>query len=123
MKQKYPQFKHKQEGNTIIFEGTLQVKPEFPVYTISIIYRGSLSPIVKVLNPQLVENPPHVYKSEDNKLCLYHPKNFKWTKEKFIAKEILEWTAGWLYFYEVWLETGVWYGPEAHEDFEKLDYE
>ncbi|WP_294322708.1 hypothetical protein [uncultured Chryseobacterium sp.] len=123
MKQKYPQFKHKQEGNTITFEGTLQVKPEFPVYTISIIYRGSLSPIVKVLNPQLVENPPHVYKSEDNKLCLYHPKNFKWTKEKFIAKEILEWTAGWLYFYEVWLETGVWYGPEAHEDFEKLDYE
>ena len=123
MKQRYPQFKHKKEGNTIVFEGTLQVKPEFPVYTISILYRGSLPPIVKVVNPQLVENPPHVYRSAENKLCLYHPNNFNWTKEKFVAKEIIEWTAGWLYFYEVWLETGVWYGPEAHEDFEKLDYE
>ncbi|WBX96036.1 hypothetical protein [Chryseobacterium gambrini] len=123
MKQRYPQFKHKQEGGNIVFTGTLQVKPEFPVYTISITYRGGASPIVKVINPQLVENPPHVYKLADNKLCLYNPKNFTWTKEKLIAKEILEWTAGWLYFYEVWLETGIWYGPEAHEDFEKLDFE
>lgn len=123
MKQRYPQFKHKKEGNTIVFEGNLQVKPEFPVYTISILYRGSLPPIVKVVNPQLVENPPHVYRSAENKLCLYHPSNFNWTKEKLVAKEIIEWSAGWLYFYEVWLETGVWYGPEAHEDFEKLDFE
>lgn len=121
MKQKYPQFKYKKEGDSIVFEGNLQVKPEFPVYTISILYRGNLPPVVKIINPQLVEKPPHVYRSADNKLCLYHPKNFKWIKEKFIAKEIVEWTAGWLYFYDVWLETGIWYGPEAHEDIEKLD--
>lgn len=121
MKQKYPQFKYKKEGDLITFIGDLQVKPEFPIYTVSIQYRGASQPIVKVLNPQLVERPPHVY--PENKLCLYHPKNFAWKKEKLIAKEIVEWTATWIYFYEVWLETGKWLGPEAPHNTEKQDYE
>lgn len=121
MKQKYPQFKHKIEGNSIIFVGNLQVKPEFPKYTVSIEYRGNLSPIVKIIKPTLVENPPHIYSGK--KLCLYHPDNFKWKKEKLIANEIIEWTSAWIYFYEVWLETGKWYGPEAPHNIKKQDYE
>ncbi|MBE9392241.1 hypothetical protein [Elizabethkingia anophelis] len=121
MKSKYPQFKHKIEGASIIFTGDLQVKPEFPKYTVSIVYRNSSPPIIKIINPTLVENPPHVY--SEKKLCLYHPKNFKWKKEKLIANEIIEWTSAWIYFYEVWLETGKWYGPEAPHDIQKQDYE
>lgn len=121
MRQKYPQFKSKIEGNSIIFTGDLQVKPEFPKYKVSVEYRNSLSPIVKILSPQLVDNPPHVY--SEKKLCLYHPDNFKWKKEKLISNEIIEWTSAWIYFYEVWLETGKWYEPEAPHNIQKQDYE
>lgn len=112
MKQYYPQFKAKKHGSYIEFVGELRGKPELPVYTVSITYRGILSPIVKVLQPELVENPPHIY-SETRNLCLYHPSNFKWSKEKLIAKEIVSWTSSWIYFYEVWLQTNIWFGPEV----------
>ncbi len=118
MKGKYPQFSYKIEGDSIVFKGELHVKPEFPVYKVSIEYRNNLTPIVKVINPPLVEKPPHVY--PDKKLCLFHPDEFSWRKEKLIANEIVEWTAAWIYFYEVWLEKGEWYGPEApHNNLEK----
>lgn len=115
MKSNYPQFKAEKKGNEIEFVGTLDVKPEFPTYTVSITYRGANNPRVKILSPKLVEKPPHFYHSTKS-LCLYLEKNFKWRKEKLIAKEIVAWTSGWIYFYEVWLETGEWYGPEAEHD-------
>ncbi|MEN5380638.1 hypothetical protein [Sphingobacterium kitahiroshimense] len=121
MKQKYPQFKSKIVDKSIIFIGDLLVKLEFPIYKVSIEYRENLSPIVRVLSPELVDKAPHVYK--DKRLCLYHPENFKWRKEKLIANEIVEWTASWIYFYEVWLETTKWYGPEAVHNIEKLEDE
>lgn len=113
MKSYYPQFKVKKRGQyDIEFIGDLIVKPIFPTYTISITYLGNLRPLVKVLKPELVADPPHIYE-ESRSLCLYHPKNYNWTKEKLIAKNIVSWTAAWIYFYEVWLQTGIWYGPEA----------
>jgi len=117
MKSRYPQFKVKKRGQyDIEFIGDIIVKPVFPVYTVSINYRGDSRPLVKIIKPELVEDPPHFYK-ESQSLCLYHPKNFHWVKEKLIAKDIVPWTAAWIYFYEVWLQKGVWYGPEAgHEN-------
>lgn len=116
MKSRYPQFKTTKRGNDIEFVGQLLVKPFFPVYTVSITYRGDLRPLVRILNPVLVTDPPHFY-TASNSLCLYHPANYKWVKEKLIAKEIVSWTVAWIYFYEKWLEKGIWYGPEAeHTD-------
>ncbi|MFD2247538.1 hypothetical protein [Pontibacter ruber] len=116
MKSAYPQFKHKKKDNgSIEFVGNLTVRPELPTYTVSLEYRGSKSPIVRVLNPTLVENPPHFY-SDSQSLCLYHPDNYKWKRENLVAKEIVAWTSGWIYFYEVWLQTGIWYGPDAHSN-------
>ncbi len=113
MKLKYPQFKSRRKGDNILFIGDLFIKPEFPIYKISVEYRGELTPLIKVISPTLVENPPHFYNSS-NCLCLYHPNNFKWNAEKLISKEIMQWTIAWIYFYEVWLQTGKWFGPEAH---------
>lgn len=119
MKQRYPQFKSKKrEKYDIEFIGDLQVKPELPIYTISIRYRGNKNPIVKVIKPALVDNAPHIYPTEKN-LCLYHPSNFNWGKEKLIANEIMGWTTAWIYFYEVWLQTNKWYGPEAPHNIPK----
>lgn len=112
MKKNYPQFKFKIEREEIIFKGEIQVKPEFPVYTLSIRYRGNKAPIVKVIKPKLVEKPPHFYK-ETKSLCLYHPHNFYWNSSKLIANEIMDWAIAWVYFYEVWLDTGIWYAPEV----------
>jgi hypothetical protein len=112
MKSNYPQFRSIVKGDDIEFIGELTVKPEFPKYTVSITYRGNLRPLVRILSPVLVEKPIHFY-HESKSLCLYHPKDYKWSHGKLIAKDIVPWTAGWIYFYEVWLETGKWLGPEA----------
>lgn len=119
LKSRYPQFKVKRKDKTVIeFIGELHVKPELPVYTVSITYRGSASPIIRVLNPELVADPPHFYK-ENGSLCLFHPDNFNWTEDKLIAQNIISWTAAWIYFYEVWLQTGKWFGPESHHSSTK----
>ncbi len=113
MKSKYPQFKAKRgkDGN-ISFKGPLQVKPELPVYTIEVVYRDDNSPRVYILDPVPVVGAPHIY-SNTQSLCLYHPDNFKWVKSKLVANEIMGWIAGWIYFYEYWLQNGDWIGPEV----------
>lgn len=113
MRSIYPQFRVKKKTSTQVeFIGELQPKPEFRKFKVSVLYRNNLNPQVRVIEPKLVDNPPHFYKNTGT-LCLYHPKDFKWRKEFLVAKYILPITAAWLYFYEVWLETDKWYGPEA----------
>ncbi len=113
MRSRYPQFKAKRKSEfEIEFTGELHVKPELPVYMVSITYRGDNDPHVKIISPALVKMPPHYYQNTGT-LCLYSSENFKWTKEKLIAQNIVSWTAAWIYFYEVWLQKGIWYGPEA----------
>jgi hypothetical protein len=121
MKALYPQFRvTKKTYNEVKFVGELQPKPEFRKFKVEILYCGNLRPKVKVISPKLVNEPPHFYKKSGT-LCLYHPKDFKWSKDKLIAKYIVPITSAWLYFYEVWLETEIWYGPEAGHDNIKND--
>ncbi len=111
MKARFPLFKIvKHDNREIEFIGDLIVLPELPIYTISILYRGSFRPLVKILNPLLVEDPPHYFKATES-LCLYHPDDYNWKQENLIANEIIEWTRGWIYFYEVWKQYNYWYGP------------
>ena len=113
MKSLYPKFRVTKKTNSEVkFVGELQPKPEFRKFKVEILYCGNLRPKVKVLSPKLVDKPPHFYERTET-LCLYHPKDFKWSKDKLIAKYIVPITSAWLYFYEVWLETDIWYGPEA----------
>lgn len=121
MKSRFPQFKAVRRSDTEIeFIGDLQVKHSFPVYTVSATYRGILSPQVRIIKPELVEKPKHFYR-ESKTLCLYHPSKFDWKRESLMAVTILPWTAAWIYFYEVWLKEGIWYGPEVdHNDPEIL---
>ena len=118
MKIHYPQFKSFRKGSDVIeFIGELIVKPTFPAYIVSVTYNGESRPLVRIVKPKLVENPPHFFKKSDS-LCLYHPKNFRWAMGKLIAKDIMSWTAAWIYFYEVWLRTDKWYGPSAGHDLD-----
>ena len=119
MKSKFPLFRSKQKGDNIIFTGDLFIKPELPIYNISVKYRGNLRPVVNVNTPVLVDKPPHTF--SDKSLCLYHSDNFKWNAGKLIAKEIMQWTIAWIYFYEYWLQTGEWIAPEVPHNAVKKD--
>lgn len=81
------------------------------VYTIKIVY-DRVAPDVFVVSPNLLKSFPHRY--PDKSLCLYYPKDKSYNyKTSIIANTIIPWTAEWLYFYEKWLETGIWWGKEA----------
>jgi hypothetical protein len=99
----------------LIFKGQIQPSSIMPIYTITIEFRGDNMPRVRVLSPTLVEKPPHYYHSL-NCLCLYKPADFHWIGTKPICNYIIPWAKCWLYFYEVWKETGKWFGPEAEHD-------
>lgn len=119
MKLKYPQFRSSVKGLSIKFIGQLMIKPELPIYKVSIEYRGHIRPLVHVISPALVENAPHTY--HDKSLCLFHPSNFNWNAYKIIANEIMQWTIAWIYFYEYWLQSGDWIGPEVPHITEKTN--
>lgn len=119
MKSRFPSFHCFRKSGNIIFKGDLLIKRELPIYNVSIVYRRAKNPKVFINSPQLKFNAPHRYK--EGNICLYHPSNFRWNGRQLIAKQIMDWTIAWIYFYEVWLETGVWYGPEVPHGEEKHD--
>lgn len=52
--------------------------------------------------------PPHTF--ADGSICVNDraPSIYE-----FIADTTVPWIYSWLYFYERWLETGIWFGPQA----------
>lgn len=112
MRSLYPNFHAIKENNQLTFVGILQVRENLPEYKVRIEYKASLDPYVFVVSPKLVDNAPHIYR-ETKRLCLYYPANYNWNADKLIAKDIVPWTAAWIYFYEYWLRTGKWIGPEV----------
>lgn len=122
MKSRFPEFKHNLRSGKLSFTGDLVILPELPIYNVTITYNGSKIPTVIVNSPKLVDNPPHTY--QDNSLCLFHRQNYDWDKDFLIAKNIVDWTASWAFFYEYWLQTGTWAGPEVpHGNIGKKKHE
>lgn len=97
--------------------GTLQPTPESPVYTVRLSFNRAGLPIVKVLSPTLRSDAPHRF--TNGALCLHRPQDRHWTSDQFVSTTIVPWTAFWLHFYEIWMDTGKWLGPEAHHDVRK----
>ena len=89
-----------------------ELTPNSITYKVKIKYRYKKSPKVFVIDPKILKNAPHRY--SDNSLCLYYPydKDFS-NKFSFISDTIIPWTMEWLYLYELWLVSGVWWGKEA----------
>lgn len=98
--------------HTLICEGIIRPDEHSPRYKIKIRYRFGSVPKVYVLEPDIQMNAKtHVY--DDESLCLFFPKDHPWTDEKLISETIIPWTAEWLLYYELYLITGKWDGPEA----------
>ena len=108
---KFPSFEfYKYSCSNIGWIGKLKPTELSPLYTVKIEYHHR-HPKVYVIEPKILHNAPHRY--EDGSLCLYYPKDMSYSEISIIAETILPWTVEWLYYYESWLNEGIWWGPEA----------
>ncbi len=80
-------------------------------------------PTLLVLEPNLSQlaggkKLPHIYphSGRGTELCLWFPKSRDWTPQMKFAETHIPWAAEWLYYFEVWLATGVWEGGGVHPD-------
>ena len=99
------------DKHEMVWLGNLQPTIESPVYKIRIRYRLGGIPKIRILSPTLKPKPPHTY--SDGSLCLYTPGEGSWREDKLLADTILPWAAIWLYYYELWVDTDKWQGPET----------
>jgi hypothetical protein len=74
---------------------------------------------VRVIRPQVQPDAPHRY--PDGSLCLYWFKDWRWGPKSLIHETILPWAALWLFYYELWLDTGKWLGPSSHDPHPSLE--
>jgi hypothetical protein len=89
---------------------------------VNLVGAGRNVPSVRVLAPRLVNvpgrrQPPHTF--GDGTLCLYHTDDFRWDGTQLIAATIVPWACEWCYFYELWVATGEWLGPEYPHSWPK----
>jgi hypothetical protein len=115
----FPDFSYHRRNGRGVWSGTLQPRLTSPVYQVEIEYRHGKSPTVRVIWPAIVAGAPHLY--PDGSLCLYWPKEWRWRPDQLIAETIIPWTALWLYYYELWLDTGQWLGPSSHDQFPRTN--
>lgn len=89
-------------------------------YTVKLCCRvGSSKVDVYVVDPKIGRRVngkpvPHMY--SDGTLCLYYPRQREWTIEDDWGDTLIPWISLWLFYYELWLETGEWLGGGKHPD-------
>ncbi len=110
----------RRKGNS--FEIALKIQPTIcsKVYEIKITFEKYEGVKIYVINEVLKvaknrKKLPHVYSHTDQRLCLYSVSNKEWTREKLIVSTIIPWTSDWLFYYELWLPNGEWFGGGHNE--------
>lgn len=112
MRSSFPQFRRSTFKDRKAWRGVMAPDPGSTTYEILVEYRGPRAPRVYVLSPEL-GRCKHRYK--EGHLCLFYPRDpgRRWEQDSIVALTILPWTASWLHFHELYLETGEWLGPEV----------
>jgi hypothetical protein len=117
MKAKFPQFSCQRKNYGYDFVGILN--PRGNEYLVKVEYRKGRNPNVFVINPDIIPNR-HMYK--DRSLCIYKRAEMNWTEDKLVSEYVIPLTCMWLHFYETYLKTKLWLGPEApHDDTDDKD--
>lgn len=112
MRQRFPQFHFIWKNGVGVWKGFLQPREISPAYSILIEYNIGRIPEVWVISPEIRPDAPHIYR-KNNSLCLWWPKEWRWSYSQDISRTIVPWVALWLYYYELWVDTGEWLGPAA----------
>lgn len=103
-------------GTRLEWVGFLRPTPFSGSYKIKIDYLLGKSPKIYLLEPKKLVMPEgqkrlkHVYDQKNQQLCLFYPDGFQWNRNRLLADTILLWASEWLFFYEIWVETGEWKG-------------
>lgn len=80
-------------------------------YNYKVVYDPAKTPKVYVTEPQISYNEEiHMY-ADDNRLCLYYPRDHSWNDNSRLFDTIIPWTHKWFLFYELHLITGKWEHP------------
>lgn len=109
----------KWDRSRLIWRGELSPSEFSRKYTAELIYARNSHPEVYVREPNLTElaggrSLPHVYDAEKQLLCLYLPGCGYWTPDKSLASTVISWASLWLFYFELWLVTDVFYGQGQH---------
>ena len=128
IKQDFPDVKVlKKNWNS--FEIVLRLQPTVlsEMYNVKIVYKDNMFVKIFVIDRKLKIAPnrtklPHVYNTKAQQICLYSPSKNEWKSTKLISNTIIPWASEWLYYYELWLPEGKWYGG-GHDEYpnETLD--
>jgi len=65
---------------------------------------------------------PHVYSEVKQELCLYDNRYAEWDATMPLVSTIIPWASEWLFYYEIWLITGIWHGGGNHPDVNLGNY-
>lgn len=124
LKHTYPESKGSIEKNRLHWSCELQPTPLSQTYKIKITtkprFAGNYTPEIYVLSPKPLKmaegktSLPHVFDHKKQQICLYDNRCGEWNCSMSIAETIVPWAAEWLYFYEIWVMTGEWYGEGTH---------
>lgn len=106
--------------STLTWKGSIRPSPLSRFYRVTITYKVGKRPLVTVSGEELqgLDRPdfPHRFsidrKNRSVNVCLHLPHEFD--SSQLISECIIPWAAEWLYFYEMWLATGAWYGGGKH---------
>ncbi len=114
----YPSFNSSRFANSVVWSGRLQPTALSQEYELRIQYCLGYIPEIRVIKPELTlhrdhKKLPHFY--HDKGLLCVHTSD-EWRPDLIIARTIMQWISGWLYFYEIWLATGFWLGGGTHVD-------
>lgn len=110
--------------NSLHMEYDATPSPLSGEYKIKIEYVRGKYPDIYVINPKLKLYPgqtrlPHVYSTQEQRLCLFYRKGREWNSSMYLSNTIILWTSEWLLHYECWLSTGEWHGGGIHIETEQ----
>jgi hypothetical protein len=88
-----------------------RIKINYESYRIRIEYGAYNKPRVFIDSHNIERDCGHL--NADNTLCLYKTTDFIWKNTNSIAKDIVPLIYAWIYFYEDWINTKIWYGFSA----------
>jgi hypothetical protein len=98
------------QAGRLKWTGVLTPTPLSRDYTISLAYSQSTRPRVVIVDPALrcdIDGDiPHLYR--DGSICLNDA--HQWDSSMLLVDTVIPWTSEWLYFYELWVATGTWFG-------------
>jgi hypothetical protein len=115
LRSRYPGGRVSRAPGSLTWLGKLKPTESSSTYEVLIDHRPPRPPLVYVVRPRLEvragEPLPHVYPL--NTLCLYLGE--EWSRVNPLT-DLVGWAVEWLFFYEVWLATGMWLGGGLHSE-------